>query len=261
MTLTISGILRKLGSAWYSSLLKLIVGGLTSVVGSFLLSLTPVLDRVLGQEFSISRMVFLMAMVVGVFASSLVTYGLLAGGIKRLKADAEKDPITSPHALRPDLVDRKLREAMARAVKENKPLSVMLAVIDDFALVTENKRSAGNLLLEQFAAFLRGTVNGTDLVLRYRVDGDEFLVIQPRTGVKGAGIAAEKLRLMVFNRETKFHIGSLKATKFVPLTMSAGVTELIRDPPDKSEELETLKRRLDEALTVARAEKNVTFPA
>ena len=72
---------------------------------------------------------------------------------------------------------------------------VSLLIVDSDALKQVNDRlghSAGNELLVGLASTIRESVRSTDLVARY--GGDEFVVLQPETGIDAAMSTAERIR-------------------------------------------------------------------
>jgi two-component system cell cycle response regulator len=72
---------------------------------------------------------------------------------------------------------------------------VSLLIVDSDALKRVNDRlghTAGNDLLVELARTVREHVRGSDLVARF--GGDEFVVLQPETGLEAALATAERIR-------------------------------------------------------------------
>lgn len=71
------------------------------------------------------------------------------------------------------------------AAKRGKPLTVVLIDLDHFKKINDEQgHLAGDRMLQLVATVLQEEVRGTDLVVRY--GGDEFLVLLPGEGARGA---------------------------------------------------------------------------
>jgi len=87
----------------------------------------------------------------------------------------------------------RLREELARAQRYGHELALVL--IDSDALKNVNDRlghEAGNEHLRRLAKTIRAHVRATDIVARY--GGDEFVVLQPESGLDAARATAERIR-------------------------------------------------------------------
>lgn len=87
----------------------------------------------------------------------------------------------------------RLREELARAQRYGHELALVL--IDSDALKRVNDRlghEAGNEHLRRLAKTIRAHVRATDIVARY--GGDEFVVLQPESGLDAARATAERIR-------------------------------------------------------------------
>lgn len=88
------------------------------------------------------------------------------------------------------------KELVAQARRNNNPLSLILADLDDFKIVNDtNGHISGDAVLADFAATCRGNLRPEDIFGRY--GGDEFVIILPGVDKAGAAALAERLRQAV----------------------------------------------------------------
>lgn len=74
--------------------------------------------------------------------------------------------------------EQRLAEEMSRAVRHNRPLTLLLIDLDNLKQINDRLgHAAGDLLLKQFAERLQRAIRGSDLAVR--LGGDEFLVLLP----------------------------------------------------------------------------------
>ena len=74
-----------------------------------------------------------------------------------------------------------------------KGYSIVLIDIDKFKAVNDTYgHDAGDLVLHQFAQFLKNSVRAQDLVVRW--GGEEFIVALPDTNVKQSYVVIDRLR-------------------------------------------------------------------
>jgi len=98
-------------------------------------------------------------------------------------------------------------------------LSVVMMDIDFFKKINDvYGHQAGDYVLSNTGLMLRNCFRKTDVVARY--GGEEFLAIMPGTDLRGATIAAEKLRTAI--ESFKFDTGG----KIIPVTISCGVAQI-----------------------------------
>ena len=89
-----------------------------------------------------------------------------------------------------------LEREIARAERIGKPLSIARVDLDWLGSVNESHgHAAGDIALQRFTAAAAGALRDVDIFGRY--GGKEFLVLMPDTDLKGAVIAAERLRSAV----------------------------------------------------------------
>ncbi|MGI6036753.1 MAG: diguanylate cyclase [Limnochordia bacterium] len=166
--------------------------------------------------------------------------GLILIWLKRYVRDsleylAHYDDLT--RAANKSLYTQVLEEECQRALRYDRPLSLLILDIDRFKRVNDTYgHSVGDLVLGQLAAVVQRNIRGSDLLAR--VGGEEFAVIAPETDLEQAKALAERLRLAV---------ASASFPKVGSVTISIGLSQFQReDTPDE------LFRRADVALYLAK---------
>jgi diguanylate cyclase (GGDEF)-like protein/PAS domain S-box-containing protein len=123
-------------------------------------------------------------------------------------------------------------------------LSLLVLDVDHFKKVNdEHGHAAGDRVLVQLGATARSVLRQADLA--GRIGGEEFGVLLPQTGIKGAHEIAERLRAAVAATPASADGGVP-----VPFTVSIGVASL--EPRDES--LAALMDRADQAMYLAKRE-------
>lgn len=132
-----------------------------------------------------------------------------------------------------------------RALRTEKPLSLIVADIDDFKQCNDaHGHSVGDTVLEAVAQTLLHRVRkGIDLAAR--IGGEEFAVILPETTLEDACLVAENIRSQVHS------IGSDGETEIPAATLSLGVSCLV---PSTESSPKTLFDHSDRALYRAKLE-------
>jgi diguanylate cyclase (GGDEF)-like protein len=128
-----------------------------------------------------------------------------------------------------ECMDREWR----RAMREHRPISLIMLDIDHFKLFNDNYgHQGGDDCLKKVAAVIAGSAKRpADLAARY--GGEEFMVVLPDTDVRGATEIAEKLRIEV---EILGVPHAFSATASV-VTVSIGVASLVPGQNMDSSEL------------------------
>lgn len=133
-------------------------------------------------------------------------------------------------------------QELQRSLRSGLPCTVVMADLDHFKEINDRLgHPAGDAVLRDAAALLRSKLRAQDLVGRW--GGEEFILLMPDTGVAGAAVAADTLRL------------ALAAHSFEPdgasltVTASFGAAEHRRDQP-----FETTVANADRALYRAKEE-------
>lgn len=104
---------------------------------------------------------------------------------------AHTDPLTGL-ANRRHLIELLERE-FARAKRYNRPLALLYLDLDGFKSINDRfGHLFGDEILRNAALSMRAVLRTTDMLAR--IGGDEFAVLLPETGVKGAAGVAAKLR-------------------------------------------------------------------
>ena len=94
-----------------------------------------------------------------------------------------------------------LKKEWKRAVRNNRPISIILIDVDFFKLYNDTYgHQAGDDCLKKIAWIIDQTVNRPgDLVARY--GGEEFVIILSETDIDGASVISQKLRSAVESLE------------------------------------------------------------
>lgn len=80
-----------------------------------------------------------------------------------------------------------------RAIRNDRPLSLLLADIDHFKKFNDSYgHQIGDFLLREFCRITKGIIREYDLMARY--GGEEFVFVLPETALKEALMVAEKIR-------------------------------------------------------------------
>ncbi len=192
-------------------------------------------SAVLGAQRDALKRNSLVLILVGLLAAIPLFYML--GGRKLIRMHrravnlATRDPLTglgNPTEFREEL-DR----ALALATRHGEPLSVAVVDLDDFKLVNDRKgHRGGDRLLVGLAELLRG---GRPEDRAFRIGGDEFALIFPRTTVDGAMQSLNWFRVAA-------------AESLDGVTLSCGVGELDRTAPNA----ETMVEQADAAVYEAK---------
>ena len=108
----------------------------------------------------------------------------------RMRHVAHHDPLTGlPN--RTLLLDR-LDRALAQAMRNGGQVALLMMDLDAFKVVNDRfGHGAGDRLLQEVAQRLRATIRDADTICRY--GGDEFVVLLPDTGRRGAADVACKI--------------------------------------------------------------------
>lgn len=110
--------------------------------------------------------------------------------MERLSFYASHDPLTGLANRRhfEEYVEREFKLAK----RHGTPMSLLIVDVDHFKIYNDTYgHPAGDRLLEAIAGALKDAVRSTDFIAR--LGGEEFVIVLPHTGGKGAVMAAEKV--------------------------------------------------------------------
>lgn len=209
----------------------------TLLIGSALLGSRAAALLSLGQGAYLDLIgdVWLMALLLAISTWAATAQFSLLLSLLSARRDAAHDALTGL-ANRRAALDR-LNSEVARARRNNSPLSVLMLDLDRFKTVNDTwGHAAGDLVLIETAGILRGELRGEDLGVRF--GGEEFLAILPGTDVAAARHVAERIR-----RRTAESSVASGENEAIRITISIGVATL-----DGMEGATALITRADAAL-------------
>ena len=149
--------------------------------------------------------------------------------------------------------DEEAQREFARAVRHQRPLSLVLFDLDEFKRVNDSYgHLCGDFVLKQVASRARELLRPEQVFAR--VGGDEFAILAPETGLAGAEALAGKLRELVASLD--YHYGEAQ----IPVTCSFGVAELDEQMTLPQELYEAADRALLESKRAGRNRVGVYGP-
>lgn len=141
-------------------------------------------------------------------------------------------------------VDAHLPKLIAKAVQENKHLSVLMFDIDHFKKINDTYgHIVGDEILKQVTKRVNGIVRGSDFLAR--LGGEEFLVVLPDTDLQTSSGIGERLLTVV--SESQFEVNESSVP--IPVTISVGMAHI---HPTECEAMSCLLRNADAALYKAK---------
>lgn len=166
---------------------------------------------------------------------------LLQQRTRELERLALTDPLTGLFNRR--AIEELARFELKRHARYPSPLALGFLDVDHFKRInTEHLLTGGDEALKSLARTLTASLREVDSI--GRVGGEEFLVLARETGLEGAFVLAERLRLAVANSPVEYN------GKTIPLTISVGFAVAEAGVPA---ELPALTRLAAEALAHAKA--------
>lgn len=154
-------------------------------------------------------------------------------------SEARTDSLTG--LLNRRALDERLENQWRQWKLEGTNFSLILLDIDHFKQVNDTHgHTVGDEILRQFAAAIRESLWGSDIVARF--GGEEIAIIMPETGIEPARIVA--IRVLAGVRQQAFVIGN----HHLPITASCGLISSTSEPADLADML----RLADEALYQAK---------
>ena len=134
---------------------------------------------------------------------------------EKLREMALRDGLTGlyNHRYFQELVDNE----MSRARRYKKPFSLIMLDLDHFKKINDKYgHPVGDIVLKEVSKAINNTIRESDIAARY--GGEEFAIVLPETDLKGAALAAERLRKAVENLEIEANGCCVDATISVGAT-------------------------------------------
>lgn len=120
--------------------------------------------------------------------------------------------------------EERIATEIARCRRYESPLCLIVWDVDKFKSVNDNYgHAAGDKVLKVVAEALNRQVRATDFLARF--GGEEFVLLLPEIEIATAEQVANKLRQVI--ADTPFHFRDSR----VPVTVSGGVAQLLKDEP------------------------------
>ena len=167
--------------------------------------------------------------------------------LRELRLESGRDALTSLPGK--SFFNVRLEQEVARSIRSDSPLSLLILDVDDMGGVNERLgRSGGDRLLAMVAQTLRSALRVSDTFFRY--GGDQFAAILPDTTIGTASVVAERVLGLVHAIRSDDEGGlyvSLGRAEYPETRASIGVAEL---PPGRS--AGEFVTRAEQALTRAR---------
>jgi diguanylate cyclase (GGDEF)-like protein len=136
---------------------------------------------------------------------------------------------------------------LSQAARFKYELALVMFDLDHFKKLNDTYgHPLGDIVLKKIADVMKRNIRSYDTICRY--GGEEFTLILPHTGRRGARVIAEKLRKAMANISF-YGVKSGKKEKFT-VTISAGVAAF----PDNARTKSVLIKRADKALYLAKEE-------
>ncbi len=155
-----------------------------------------------------------------------------------LKAIARKDALTGLYNRK--FLDEILEKEWYRSKRNNSPLSMAMADIDDFKKINDTYgHKAGDIVLIKIAEAFMNRLRKNDYVARY--GGEEFAFIFPETDIGDASKITEILNRVVRDLDTSFN-----GNNRIDLSISCGVSTAY--PAKEGDSVDDLMKRSDDAL-------------
>ncbi len=124
----------------------------------------------------------------------------LQHSLEAIRTESMTDPLTGLGNRK--YFDRAVGDAVAQALSEGGPLSLLMFDIDYFKSFNDNYgHLTGDQVLRLVAISLKQTIKGQDITARY--GGEEFAVVLPNTGIHQAVTVADHIRRAVMAKELK----------------------------------------------------------
>jgi diguanylate cyclase (GGDEF)-like protein len=188
---------------------------------------------------------------IGILITILIAITVRYRGLKKkfdsevhhLKGEVYKDELTGLFNRR--YFTEQVEAQLDRARRSRTPVSLIMLDIDHFKRVNDTYgHLAGDLVLKNFAARLKSSVRGYDIVMRY--GGEEFAVFMPDNDGKTAKISAERIRRCIEKMTCYYDGHDLK------ITCSIGVSSVVSGFVTLEELMDTADKAMYKSKTTGR---------
>lgn len=153
-----------------------------------------------------------------------------------LRSQSIRDPVTALFNRR--FFEETLERELRRAIRSRQSLGLVLIDLDRFKLLNDTHgHQAGDVVLQEFGAFLARSVRGGDVACRY--GGEEFVLVLPEASLEDTAARADALRAELRSLRVMF-----AGQPLGPVTFSAGVAAY----PEHGTTMQDLLRLADTAL-------------
>lgn len=222
------------------------------IVGVWAAAEWGILKTILRKEISISWFALIIGLLLVIVFTSFITFLIQNVKYQRLKKDSLRDELTGLFNYKAFPI--KLKEGIAGAKRDKKPISLILIDIDNFKQINDTwLLSGGDSVMMQLGAYLGDDARASDTICRQHMKGDEFVIIAFATNKDQARMAAERKRKEISEKE--FQAGK---SGLVKITVSCGIAEW---EPD-TDTPETLLEKANKALLRAKGlgkNKSITY--
>ena len=117
-----------------------------------------------------------------------------SAGPDQPKSLAELDAVTGLYPR--SAAEQRLAKEMEVALRHDRPLSLLVVNLDEFAQLNRSYGSAvGNQVLREFAQRLKAAIRGSDFAVR--LSGDEFLAVLPGCPVGSVPLVVARLNPLI----------------------------------------------------------------
>ncbi|MEQ8768691.1 MAG: GGDEF domain-containing protein, partial [Planctomycetota bacterium] len=114
----------------------------------------------------------------------------LAADHRRFQAEAVTDSLTGAYNRR--FFDSQLTKEISRSRRYDSPVSLLMVDVDHFKVINDSfGHQVGDRVLQEMVQVIRRTIRTPDLLARF--GGEEFALILPSTGPRGAAHLGERL--------------------------------------------------------------------
>jgi diguanylate cyclase (GGDEF)-like protein len=181
-----------------------------------------------GELLAISAPMILVAYITTMLAAD-IRYA-----VDKIKQVSDTDELTGSYNMR--AFSSMLQRAFRQAVRYGHALSVVMIDSDNLKQINDTHgHESGNRLLQHLVRCIREQLRGSDVMARF--GGDEFIVLLPETGNKGALEMAERIRKAV--EISRFDVRSGDTNITVSLGVASypedgGNLDVILDKADKA---------------------------